>query len=143
MILVDSNLLLYCNDLSSPFCSRAQAWAEAIVNGSEAVGLPWITIVAFLRITTQPGFGRPLAIGQAIEAIDEWLDRPNVRIVAPGPRHWAILKELMPEAQVRGKLVTDAHLAALAIETGSTFCTNDLDFARFPGLKVTYPLKEG
>jgi uncharacterized protein len=51
------------------------------------------------------------------------------------------MNELLPSNRVRGSLIMDAHLAALAIEHGATLCTNDRDFARFPGLKLEFPLQ--
>ena len=71
----------------------------------------------------------------------EWLELPNISLLGPSERHWQILQRLLAESQVRGPLVTDAHLAALAIEHGATLCTTDLDFTRFAGLRVLYPLQ--
>ena len=77
---------------------------------------------------------------EAVAIVNEWLAQPNVGILEPGERHWAILSDLLSSAQVRGPLVADAHLAALAIEHGATLSTNDRDFSRFSGLRVLYPL---
>ena len=73
--------------------------------------------------------------------MDDWLKLPNVTIAAPTEEHWGILLRLLPKARVRGSLIMDAHLAALAIEHGATLCTNDRDFARFPELKVEFPIQ--
>jgi len=62
-------------------------------------------------------------------------------VLEPGDRHWAILGELLEDAQIRGPLVTDAHLAALAMEHGMTLCSHDSDFLRFQGLKLEDPLR--
>ena len=99
------------------------------------------TILAFLRISTNPGLsGRPLRMEEAAAVVDEWLGQPNVDILTPGERHWEILRGLLKVAQVRGALTSDAHLAALAIEHGATLCTCDRDFTRFPGLRILNPL---
>ena len=62
-------------------------------------------------------------------------------VLNPGERHWEILRSLMISGQVRGPLIMDAHLAALAIEHGATLATSDRDFARFSGLRILNPLE--
>jgi len=141
MILIDANLLLYANDSSSPHHQPARDWLEAIFSKPEPVGLAWTTVLAFIRIGTSPRpLENPLSIDEATAIVTEWLERPMVTLVNPGERHWQILRDMMTKGQVRGPLVTDAHLAALAIEHGATLATTDRDFARFPGLKFFNPL---
>jgi len=82
-----------------------------------------------------------LDVEMAASIVSDWLSRPNVTIIGPTERHWQIFSKLLPRSRVRGSLIMDAHLAALAIEHGATLCTNDRDFARFPGLRVEYPLQ--
>ncbi len=142
MKLLDANLLFYANDLSSPHHQRTKAWAEELLSGREHVALAWVTILAFLRISTDPRAAKPLTIREAIAAIGEWLAHPDVSVLNPGERHWSILSELMPAAQARGPLIMDAHLAALAIEHGAVLCTNDRDFTRFRDLRTLNPLEE-
>jgi len=114
---------------------------EETLSGPMPVRLAWITILAFLRISTNPGLsGRPLRMEEASGVVDDWLRQPNVGILTPGERHWEILRGLLKTAQVRGALTSDAHLAALAIEHGATLCTCDRDFTRFPGLRVLDPI---
>jgi predicted nucleic acid-binding protein len=79
-------------------------------------------------------------VPESIEIVDSWLARPNVQVLAPGERHWHLMKELLISGQVRGPQITDAQLAALTIEYGGLLCTTDRDFARFPGLRWTNPL---
>ena len=79
-------------------------------------------------------------MAQAIGIVQQWMDSKQVRLLAPGERHWNLLKTLMIEGQVRGPLVTDAELAALTIEHGGVLYTTDRDFARFPGLRWVNPL---
>jgi hypothetical protein len=98
--------------------------------------------LAFLRVTTTPKiWSKPFELDEAVATVSGWLARPNVAVVGPAEQHWQILTSLLPRSRVRGSLVMDAHLAALAIEHGATLCTNDRDFARFPELKVEYPLQ--
>jgi toxin-antitoxin system PIN domain toxin len=141
MILIDANLLLYAYDSGSEFHRAAADWLAAAFSGPEPVGLTWVTILAFLRISTHPRMrAQPFTSAEAVAIVQEWLDQPNVRLLAPTSRHWAILQDLIPKAQVRAALMTDAHLAALAIEHGAVLYTNDRDFTRFPGLKWRNPL---
>jgi uncharacterized protein len=98
-------------------------------------------VLAFLRITTNARIlEQPLSVIEASDIVDELLEQPLVGLIHPGPRHWTVLRDLMAAGQVRGPLVSDAHLAALTIEHGATLATTDRDFARFPGLRVTNPL---
>jgi len=142
MILIDANLLLYAYDSGSEFHRAAADWLRAAFSGSELTGLAWVTILAFLRISTHPRMrAQPFTSAEAVAIVQEWLDQPNVRVLAPTARHWTILKDLISKGQVRAALMTDAHLAALAIEHGAVLYTNDRGFTRFPGLKWSNPLE--
>ena len=141
MILIDANLLLYAYDPSTAQHDACRRWIEEAFSKPEPVLLPWISILAFVRLATNPRvWQHPLSVPEAVAIVDEWLALPHVSVPSPGERHWSILRALLPEAQCRGPLVTDAHLAALAIEHGATFCTNDRDFSRFPKLRLFNPL---
>jgi toxin-antitoxin system PIN domain toxin len=141
MILVDANLLLYAYDASSKFHARARPWLEELLSGADPVGLAWVTLLAFLRIGTNPrALTRPLPLGEAVQIVSSWLAQPGVVRLEPGDRHWEILSRLLEPAQARGPLVMDAHLAALAIEHGAVLATSDRDFSRFDGLRTVNPL---
>jgi uncharacterized protein len=143
VILVDANLLLYAYHSRSAQHEASREWLEATLSGGEFVRFAWVTLWAFLRISTHPRvFERPLAIADAQAAIASWLAQPVAGIVEPGERHWEILGKLMREGQAAGPLVMDAALAALAIEHGAKLCTTDRDFSRFPGLNWTNPLSK-
>jgi toxin-antitoxin system PIN domain toxin len=142
MIMIDANLLLYAYDINSSRHVAARKWLQEAFSTGDPVRLPWVVLLAFLRLTTQPAIlTRPLSLEESISIVQEWLDRPNVSIAAPTGRHWEVLSTLLPAAQAKGRLVTDAHLAALAIEHGAVLYTNDRDFTRFPGLKWSNPLE--
>ena len=142
MILVDVNLLLYAYNPSFPLHAEARDWWERTLSQPGPVRLAWVTILAFLRITTNPrSFESPLSVEEATACVSEWLSRPMVDILEPGERHWGILSELLQTTKSRGASVMDVHLAALAIEHGATLCTSDRDFVRFPGLEVRNPLQ--
>lgn len=141
MILVDANLLLYAYHPRAEQHERARAWLEKALSGPEPVGLSWLTILAFLRLSTSPRvFERPLSAPEAEKIVSSWLAEPTVMVVGPGERHWEILRTLLLDAQVTGPLVSDAALAALALEHGATLKTTDRDFARFPGLRWENPI---
>lgn len=142
MILVDTNLLIYAIDLDSPHQRKAQAWLEGILSGSTPVGLAWIVVLAFLRITTRKASAHtPLSPERAIAHVDSWLALPHVSLVFPGEKHWPILRNLLQSSGTAGNLTSDAHIAALAIEHGYAVYSSDHDFRRFAGLKVINPLE--
>jgi toxin-antitoxin system PIN domain toxin len=143
VILVDANLLIYAINKDLPQHKRARAWWEAVLSGSGSVGLPWVSLMAFMRICTSSRiFDNPLSPEHTIAYIDEWLDRPIVSMATPGPGHWAILKSLIRQAGTAGNLTTDAHIAALALEHGCTICSADNDFKRFSGVTHINPLAD-
>lgn len=140
MILVDANLLIYAAVSAAPEHRAASRWLEDRLNGTMRVGLPWPSLLAFLRVVTNPRFySRPVRIAMAWDQVETWLNCPVVWIPQPTERHPDVLKPLLDS--VSGpNLVPDAHLAALAIEHGLTVCSTDGDFARFAGLRWENPL---
>lgn len=141
MILVDANLLLYAYDPRSEWHAASRQWLEQTVSGAALVRLAWLTVWAFLRISTNPRvYERPLSIAEAEGHVASWLAQPSVGILDPGERHWEIVARLLHDGQATGPLVMDAALAAIAIEHGATLCTTDRDFARFPALRWVNPL---
>lgn len=140
MILVDANLLIYARVRDFGEHEAAHAWLEDQLNFSPRVGLPWPSLLAFLRLTTNPRvFRDPLSTAQAWEQVTDWLALPAVWVPQPSERHAETLGRLMPAVH-RASLVPDAHLAALAIEHGLLLCSTDGDFARFPGLRWENPI---
>lgn len=142
MILVDTNILLYAEDQLNPQHEIARQWWDAQLSGSAPVCLAWSVLGAFIRIGTNARvFERPLTLNQAITRVQSWLDQPCTRVVTPTERHWAVLQGLLVEGQALGNLVSDADLAALALQHGCTLMSTDGDFARFPKVKWINPLR--
>lgn len=141
MILVDANLLVYAIDADAPRHRAARHWLEETLSGSTPVGLAWIVMLAFVRVTTRAGVvANPLSPEAALTYVDSWLAQPFVRTVAPGDNHWPIFRNLALAEGTAGNLTSDAHLAALAIELGRPVYSTDNDFRRFPGVEVVNPL---
>lgn len=141
MIILDANVLLYAYHAGSQHHEVSRRWVESRFSGSEQIGLPWITLQAFLRISTHAKiFEKPFSIEEASSHVGTWLDLPNIIVVEPGEQYWVILQKLLVNSQVKGPLVTDAALATLAIEHGASLATTDRDFSRFEGLQVVNPL---
>lgn len=139
-MIVDANVLLYAVDDTSPFHASAHAWLDTAMNGIERVGLPWVSLAAFQRIITHPrATASPLTAEEAWSHVTDWLDTDQAWVPVPGARHRDIFGRLLTERDLRGNLVTDAHLAALAIEHGVGVCSYDGDFARFDGLRWVNP----
>jgi uncharacterized protein len=143
MILLDANILLYAYNADAPQQPAAAEWLEQLWRGPETIGLPWVTIWAFLRISGNPRlWNRPLPAEQAFGIVRGWLAGDGVHVIQPGERHADILERLVVESQASGSLLTDAVLAALAIEHGATLASTDRDFSRFAGLRWVNPLAQ-
>jgi toxin-antitoxin system PIN domain toxin len=142
MILPDINLLVYAYNSDAPGHRRAKVWWEACLSESRTVGLPWVVLLGYLRLmTSRSVLADPLSAEEAIGHIRSWLERPQAQILQPGPRHLELLDNLLRDSRTSGKLTTDAHLAALAIEHQAELHSNDGDFAQFQGLRWANPLK--
>ena len=140
-MLVDANLLLYAVDRTSPFHNGASSWLTAQLNGPRRIGLPWQSLVAFMRISTHPrASAEPLDPDDALRYVQDWLEPEVAWVPIPGPRHAQLLTAMIKKYQLRGNLVSDAHLAALAIEHGLSLCSADTDFARFAELTWMNPV---
>jgi toxin-antitoxin system PIN domain toxin len=140
VILVDANVLLYAYDPRSPFHDRCRAWVENAFSGDEPVALAWVTVLAFVRIATNPRvYEQPLLAAEATAIVASWLARPSLCVLEAGEACWEIFRRLVVDSQATGPLVMDAFLAALAIENGATVATTDRDFTRFPKVKLVNP----
>lgn len=141
MILVDANILIYATDPRAERHEQARAWLDGQLSGDTRVGLPWESLLAYMRIVTNPRvFARPQSVTAAWRHVEEWLGCECVWIPVPGPAHRSILAGLLARLGGGPKLIPDAHLAALAMEHGLALCSNDGDFARFKGLRWIDPL---
>jgi toxin-antitoxin system PIN domain toxin len=141
MIIPDVNLLIYAYNSDAPHHAAAKAWWEDLLSSDLPVGLAWATMLGFIRLMTHRAvLLMPLEPERAGTIVRSWHSRPNVTVVEPGPRHLELLAAMCRALGTAGNLTTDAHLAALAIEHQSELCSNDADFARFPGLRWSNPL---
>ena len=142
MILVDANLLIYAHVRTFSQHEAAREWLDDALNGATRVGLPWASLLAFLRIVTNPRlFERPEPMAEAWGQVRTWLSSDVAWVPAPTDRHVLILERLLAGSAVQANLVPDAHLAAIAIEHGLTLCSTDRDFARFDQLSWRDPLR--
>jgi toxin-antitoxin system PIN domain toxin len=141
VIVPDVNLLIHAYSSESPAHEAARPWWEGLLNGSQPVGLPWVSMLGFIRVSTHRQiFANPLPVATACAHVRAWLAQPAVTVLDPGPRHAEILFRLLESLGTAGNLTTDAHLAALAIEHQAELHSTDADFARFPGLRWSNPL---
>jgi toxin-antitoxin system PIN domain toxin len=140
-VLLDANLLLWAHHQGFPRHAEARDWLAMTLGSTPVVGIPWPTILAFVRISTHPrALPMPLDLERAWAVVRGWLDRPNVRIPVPTERHAAILERLLTGGRATGDHTSDAHLGALAIEWGLELQSADRDFARYPELRWVDPL---
>lgn len=140
-MLVDANILLYAVDEESPFHAAAKDWMETTLNGPRRVGIPWMSLTAFLRISTNPrALREPLSPAEAWELVEDWLDAPAAWIPSPGRGHREILGRLVRDLDLRANLISDAVLAALCLEHGLEMISADTDFARFREISWHNPI---
>ena len=143
MILPDVNVLVYAHREDAPNHTAYREWLETVINGDQAYGMADLVLSGFMRIVTHPRvFSHPSGLDQALAFVTDIRNQPNCVPIGPGPRHWSIFVRLCKTANVKGNLVPDAYLAALAIESGSEWITTDRDFSRFPQLSWRHPLDE-
>jgi toxin-antitoxin system PIN domain toxin len=140
MLMPDANVLLYAVNADSDHHEEAKRWLDAVLGNPVPIGFTWVVLLAFLRITTRAGiFPHPLTVEQATDAVDGWLSQPAAMIVSATPRQMGALRGLLEKSGTGGNLVTDAHLATLALEHDAQIITYDGDFGRFPGVRHGRP----
>ena len=140
-MLVDANLLLFAVDRRSRWHEQARSWMDDVLNGTQRVGLPWQSLAAFLRIVTHPRVSElPLQPDEAWGHVEAWLGAPAAWIPQPTAAHADVLGSLIRSYQLRANMVSDAQLAAVAIEHGLTIYSADTDFARFKEIRWQNPV---
>lgn len=143
MIIPDINLLVYAHDMSSRFHDSARDWWEDLMRRRIALGLPVVTVLGFVRLLSNPRItNNPANPAVLLTVMNHILCQPNVSLISPGMKHLEIMAELFLNSGCTGKMTTDIHLAALAIEHGARLASNDADFSRFPQLDWLNPLSE-
>ena len=141
MIVPDVNLLVYAYNDGARYHSSARLWWEGLINGSERVGIPWIVSAGFVRLMTHPRvLVNPVTPTQAVDYVSEWFRFPHVMPIDPGADHLLHFRRNLLAAGVGANLVTDCHVAAVAMEYQAEVHSNDTDFSRFPGLRWRNPL---
>ncbi len=141
MIVPDINLLLYACDSSSPFHAGAAKWWQESLSGAEPVGMAAVVIFGFIRIgTNRSVFRKPMTCAEAAGQVRSWFNQPPVQMLVPGPQHFEQVITLLQSAGATTNLVTDAQIAALAIEHDAVVHTADADFVRFAGLRWFNPI---
>lgn len=140
MKLVDANVLLYAVNVDADRHEASRRWLDTALSGGDTVGFAWVALLAFLRIATKRGiFPSPLTSDAAVEIVEAWLAAAPAVVLEPGRRHPQLLRTLLDDTGGGGNLVSDAHLAALAIEHRCTIVSFDQDFDRFPGVERIAP----
>ncbi len=142
MFLLDVNVLVYAHRSDVQDHAAYRDWPEKLVNSEESYGISDLVLSRFLLVVTHPRiFQRPTPLETALAFVKVLRDQPNCTVLSPGERHWSIFTRLCQAVGAKGNLVSDAYLAALAIESGSEWITTDQDYSRFPGLRWRHPLK--
>ena len=140
MKVVDANVLLYAVNADAPQHDASRAWLDRALSGEDTVGFTWLAVTAFLRLVTKPGlFATPLSAEEALAVVRAWLSAPCARVLDPTAQHLAVLDQLLRPLGTGGNLVSDAHLAAIAVEHRAEVVTFDSDFGRFDGVRWRRP----
>jgi len=140
MRIVDANVLLYAVNSASEHHDASRRWLDGALSGADIVGLAWVPLLAFARLTTKHGlFPTPLNPQDAMAQIRDWCAAPSAALVHPTARHADVLSDLLSGVGAGGNLVNDAHLAALAIEHRASVVSYDSDFGRFDGVRWHTP----
>jgi uncharacterized protein len=140
MKIVDANVLLYAVNSASDHHGASRRWLDEALSGADAIGLAWVPLLAFVRLTTKIGlFPAPMRPDEAMRQITDWCTAPGAVLIGPTARHADIVSELLTQIGAGGNLVNDAHLAALAIEHRGGIVSYDSDFGRFDGVRWDTP----
>ena len=141
MIVPDINMLIYAHNPAAPEHGVAQRWWQSLLHGTESVGIPWAVATGFVRVISIPGvMSSSVSPASAADSVADWFGHNHITPINPGDGHMRLFQENLTVAGSGTKLVTDAHIAALAMEHDAELHTNDSDFARFPGLRWQNPL---
>jgi toxin-antitoxin system PIN domain toxin len=140
-VLLDVNVLLKGlneDDIEYP---RVHAWLRDALEREPSVAIPWLSALGFLRIATnRKVMRRSGSFDQAWDLLQNLLSHPRVWMPNPTDAHAATFHRLMGHTPKTHSWVSDAHLAALAIEHNLTLVSTDGGFSRFPDLRFLNPL---
>ncbi len=140
MRLVDANVLLYAVNPAAEQHAKAQAWLDRALSADDSVAFAWTVLLAFIRLATSPAvFPRPLSATEALGSVRSWVSQPAAVILEPSNRHLDVLAGLLTDRGTAGNIVSDAHLAALAVEHDATLVSFDADFSSFRGVRWGRP----
>lgn len=140
MVLLDVNVLVGAMRVDAPRHAVLNAYVERLRRAPEPFGVSDQVLAGTIRVLTHPRvFIPPTPPEQATAFVSAVRATPNAVILAPGPRHWDLFLELLASSGATGNLVPDAWHAALALEHGCEWVSDDADFARFPGLRWRRP----
>ena len=132
MLIPDLNVLVHSVNSDDRNFEASAEWVSSAMNGAETIGLAWVVLVGFVRLTTSRRVLRaPLDSSEAVDMVRSWQSRSCTVLVEPTARHLDLLQGLLAETGTGGNLVNDAHIAVLALEHAATVITYDTDFERF------------
>lgn len=141
MNLIDVNLLIYATIPQYPQHPAAYHWLLKQLRESPRVGIPWNSLLGFVRIAINPKIHqKPVSVRSALEQVSEWLSQENVWVPEPSANHWEILTDILEGLPSNPSIIPDAHLAAIAMGHGLQLCSADNDFSKFKGLNWVNPL---
>jgi len=141
MIVLDTNVLIYAADEHSQRYGKVRAWMQRALDDGEIFGVPWASLLGFVRITTLPSIlAKPLSVEQALAYVEQLLGSPQSFVILDsGSQHYPGFARLLRSAGIAGNLTNDAHIASVALANGGRLATFDRDFSRFDGIQIIIP----
>lgn len=141
MILPDVNVLVYAFRREAEHHERYATWLAGVIAGADELALHDVVLASMARIVTNPRiFADPAPMSATLDFLSRVRAARRARWLPPSSVTWDELDQLTRQDRgIRGNLVPDAHLAALALAHGCRIATADRGFARFPGLTCFDP----
>lgn len=141
MLCADVNVLVYAYRKDLPEHSDYRRLLERLANDDQPLGLPYLALCGFVRVMTNRRiFTNPTSSHEAWDAVNALLAAPAAMELHAGERHWDLFRQLASDIDARGNDISDAYLAAYALENNATWLSADRGFARFRRLRWSHPL---
>jgi toxin-antitoxin system PIN domain toxin len=136
MTIFDVNVLIYAMRHDAPHHEISRNSLQEMLNGGDTVGWHPGIAAGLIRVATNSKlYEEPSSLEQCLAFLNTLRSSAATIQVAEGPGFWEEFENILKTSGMRGKRVSDAYWATLAIHNGATFVTADRGFSAFPGLK--------
>lgn len=138
MILVDSNILIYAINRSSPKHQAAQSYLQ---EQRDVLCVAHQNVLESLRVLTHRVFPQPMTLSAALSAVTSMVD--TCLLLTPTRSTYELTKELMKHYDLRADAIYDTYLVATALTHGvmKVATDNEKDFRIFKEITVINPFQ--